>query len=338
MKAHIGKVALGLFLGVATGGVGVAADEQFPGKQEISLYVGYGAGGGYDQYARLLARHLGRSLGEAQVVVKNMPGAGSLVAAHHLYSSAPKDGTAIALLGDNLQTNQLLGDPKIRFDLRRMTWIGRITNVNSVLIARREAAVKSAAELFTHQLVTGVPGAGSSPMIYLSVMNSVLGTRFKLVSGYRGSSDIFLALERGEVEATSTALWPEIKLQRPDLLEKVNIVFQTGLDDAEDLPGVPRAVDLAKTDEERQVMRIFFSYNTIGRSIAAPPDVPAARAQILRRAFSKTVASSELREEAQRTGLQVNPLSGEELGKVINEIFSYPENVVQKAKAVSPFK
>lgn len=338
MKAHIGKVVLGLFLGVASSGVGVAADEQFPGKQEISLYVGYGAGGGYDQYARLLARHLGPNLGGAQVVVKNMPGAGSLVAAHHLYSSAPKDGTAIALLGDNLQINQILGDPKVRFDLRKMTWIGRITNVNSVLVARREAAVKSSADLFTHELVTGVPGAGSSPMIYLSVMNSVVGTKFKLISGYRGSSDIFLALERGEVEATSTALWPEIKTQRPALLEKVNIVFQTGLDAADDLPGVPRAVDLAKTDEERKVMGIFFSYNRIGRSIAAPPDVPAARAEILRSAFSKTVASSELRAEAQRIGLQVNPLTGAELGKAVDEMFSYPQNVIQKAKSVSPFK
>lgn len=329
------KIAVGFLLATASVLPGIAAADDFPRNREISIFVGFSAGGGYDQYARLIARHLGAALGGASVVVKNMPGAGSIVAAHHLYTTAPRDGTSMGLIASNLHINQVLGDPQVRFDLLKMTWIGRIADSNSVLIVRREAQVKSASDLLKYELVTGVPGAGSAASGYLSLMNELLGTKFKLVSGYRGSSDIFLALERGEVDASNSALWPEMKTQHPELLRKTNIIMQTGLDAAEDLPGTPRAVDLAETDEQRQIMRIFFSYNTIGRALVAPPEVPELRAKILRAAFHKAVSSSEMNDEAKQRGLQVNPLPAEGVRQVIEEVFSYAPSVIRKAKALS---
>jgi len=311
-----------------------AEDDFYKGKS-INLIIATASGGGYDTYSRLIARHLGRHLpGQPTVVPQNMPGAAGIRAANYLYSSAPKDGTTIGMLDQATHLDQILGTPGLIADAARFNWIGRILSNSAVLYAWHLAKVKTIDDALTHELVVAAPGASSR--LNWTVLNNLVGTRLKIISGYQGSSDSRLAMMRGEIDALSQP-WPVLKVEGEQLLrdKQINLLLQTGADKNPEIAQVPRMVDLAKTDDDRVLLALFSSPSTIGRSVAAPPDLPPDRVAALRKAFTATLRDPALIEEVGKLKLVLDPLDGEVLQAAIASIGSVSPELVARARRVA---
>jgi tripartite-type tricarboxylate transporter receptor subunit TctC len=307
-------------------------DAFYKGKT-VTIFIGYGAGGGYDLYSRLLARHLGKHLaGNPTVIPKNEPGAGSFKLANELYNVLPKDGTAVGMIGESLVISQVLGDPAAKFVARDFHWIGRMADSDPVMVTLPDAP-KTIQEAMTKEVLVGVPGAGSATALNVTAVNGLLGTKFKIISGYEGSAQIRLALERGEVQGSASTLW---RIERDWIRElKLNPVYQASLDPAPDLPGVPTLVALARNDDERRLLRFYSSYTTVGRSIIAPPGVPVDRVQALRAAFAATVIDAAFLADAEKGKMEMNVLSGDALTALIADVTSLSGPLLERAKQVS---
>ena len=306
---------------------------EFYKSKTVSIYIGYGPGGGYDLYSRLLARHLGKHLaGNPNVIPKNEPGAGSFKLANELYNVLPKDGTALGMIGESLVISQVLGDPAAKFVARDFNWIGRMADSDPVLVTL-PGTVATVQEAMTKEVIVGVPGAGSATALNVTAVNGLLGTKFKLLSGYEGSAQIRLALERGEVQGSASTLW---RVERDWIRErKLNTVYQASLDAAPDLPGVPTLVSLARNEDERRLLRFYSSYTTVGRSIIAPPNVPQDRLQALRAAFDRAVKDADLLADADKAKLEMKVLSSAELTALIDDVTGLSGPLLERAKQVS---
>jgi len=316
-------ICVALVLAAPTG-----ADDFYKGKT-INLVIATTTGGGYDTYARLVGRHLGRHIpGEPTIVAQNMPGAAGIRAANYLYAAAPKDGTAIGMLDQATHLDQVLGTPGLTADATRFNWIGRILSNSAVLYAWHLAKVKRIEDALTSELI--VATSGSASRLNWTVLNNVVGTRLKLITGYQGSSDSRLAMMRGEIDALSQP-WPVLKVEGEQLLRdrQINLLLQTGADKHPELTHVPRMIDLAKTDEDRVLLTLFSSPSTIGRSIAAPPNVPADRIKLLRDAFNATLRDPALIEEARRLKLELDPLDGAALQAAIAGVNATPDTITR---------
>jgi tripartite-type tricarboxylate transporter receptor subunit TctC len=312
------------------------ADDFYRGKT-INVYVGYASGGGYDIYARMMARHFGRYVpGNPNIVVQNRPGAGSIRLANELYNGIhATDGTAIGIIGDVLHIKQVLGESGIKFEATKFNWIGRLADTDPVLIVRPDAPVATVEEAKRKEVLIGVPGAGSATAQTLAVINNVLGTKFKLITGYPGSSDIRLAVERGEVHGSGSVLWSVSK----DWIRqnKLRILYQVTPTKYADLPDPPRLIDLAPDEETRQLLRFFASYTEMGRSFLAPPNVPPDRVQALRGAFAAMVADPVFIADSKKETLELglNPLTGEQLQQLVADVSRLPPKLLERAVAVS---
>ena len=320
-------------IAVMAGPAAALSAEDFYKSKTVTVYIGYGAGGGYDLYSRLLARHLGKHLaGKPNVIPKNEPGAGSFKLANELYNVLPKDGTALGMIGESLVISQVLGDPAAKFVARDFNWIGRMADSDPVMVTLpgSPATIK---EALTKEVMVGVPGAGSATALNVTAVNGLLGTKFKIISGYEGSAQIRLALERGEVEGSASTLW---RIERDWIRErKLNIVYQASIEPAPDLPGVPTLIQLARDEDERKLLNFYSSYTTVGRSIVTPPKVPADRVKALRAAFDATVKDPDLLAEAKKAKMELKVLSGEQLTALINEVTSLEGALLERAKKVS---
>lgn len=327
--------AAGATLGLTTA---VAAQErQSFQHRQITLYVGYSGGGGYDISARLLARHLGSHLpGNPNVVVQNRPGAGSIRLANELAGALPADGSVIGMIGDVLHIKQVLGEPGIKFVAGDYNWIGRIVNSDPVLVLRKDAPATTIEEARIHEVAIGVPGAGSATAQTISVVNALLGTKFKLVSGYPGGNDVRLAVERGEVHGSGSVLWGVSRdwVRNNDL----KILYQVSFEKYSDLPDVPRLIDLARSDGERRLLGFFSSYTDVGRSILAPPQVSADRVKILRTAFDQTVKDPKFMKDAETQKTDLAILPGEKLQQLIAEVSDLPGPLLARAKEIGGLK
>jgi tripartite-type tricarboxylate transporter receptor subunit TctC len=304
------------------------ADDFYKGKT-INLVIATTTGGGYDTYARLIGRHLGRHIpGEPTIVAQNMPGAAGIRAANYLCAAAPKDGTAIGMLDQATHLDQVLGTPGLTADATRFNWIGRILSNSAVLYAWHLAKVKRIEDALTSELI--VATSGSASRLNWTVLNNVVGTRLKLITGYQGSSDSRLAMMRGEIDALSQP-WPVLKVEGEQLLRdrQINLLLQTGADKHPELTHVPRMIDLARTDEDKVLLTLFSSPSTIGRSIAAPPNVPAERIKLLREAFNATIRDPALIEEARRLKLELDPLDGAALQAAIAGVNATPDTIAR---------
>jgi tripartite-type tricarboxylate transporter receptor subunit TctC len=301
----------------------------------VDLYVGYSVGGGYDLYARVLARHMGRHIpGNPTIVVKNMEGAGSLRLANWLYRVGAKDGSVIATIGRGTGFDPLLGHQAAQFDATRFTWIGSGNHEVSVCVAYQgSSGVTTFADLRTKEMTVGGTGASSDTDQFPRVLNGVLGTRMKIVSGYPGGNDIVLAMERGEVQGRCGWSWSSVKSTHGAMISerKLIVLLQLSLQKHPELPDVPLVVDLAKTDEERQILTLIFARQVMGRPFLAPPGIPADRTNALRQAFMDTMTDPAFVAEAERAQLEVNPVAGEDLQKLVAEIYRTPPEVAQKA-------
>ena len=320
----------------ALAGLAGAAPAQQAGdfSRGITLYIGYGPGGGYDLYCRLFAAHLGRHLpGNPAVVPRNEPGAGSFKLANELYNTLPRDGTALGMIGEVLVSKQVLGDPAAKFDPRQFTWIGRFADSDPVLVTRPDSGVATIKDALEKESIIGVPGAGSATALINGVVNNLLGTRFKMVSGYDGSAQIKLAVERGEVQGSSSTLW---RVDKGWIRQnKLNVIFQVSLDAAPDLPNVPTVLSLARGEEERKLLNFFASYTIIGRSIVAPPGLPPERVALLRRAFDETVADPAFIADAKKQNLDLAVLPGGKLQALVDDAASLKGALLEKAKALA---
>jgi tripartite-type tricarboxylate transporter receptor subunit TctC len=321
---------------------------QFYKGRQINVIVGSSAGGGYDIYARLLSRHMPKYIpGNPAMVVSNMAGAGSNAAAAHIYNAAPKDGTVIGALQNSAVLDALLdallGDTKrLRHDATKFVHLGSATIDHYVCIARADAEVKSFKDLLTQELIIGASQPGTSTRDFPAMLNNMTGSKIRLVSGYPGTREITLAIEKGEVKGLCGFSWSSLKAQRPDWLRSgfIRVIVQEHDKGHPDITrmGVPLAVDFARTPENRRVMELIYSSETFGRPYMMSPGVPVDRVAALRKAFMETMRDQELLAEAQRIGLVIDPISGEELQALAEKLFATPVAIVEQAKQALVYK
>jgi tripartite-type tricarboxylate transporter receptor subunit TctC len=305
----------------------------YRGKQ-VQMLIGYSAGAGYDLYARVLARHLGKHIpGNPTVVPQNMPGAGSLKLANFLYSQASKDGSVVGMVSRGMATEPLFGDAK--FDPTKFAWLGSITSEVSVCATWHTSPVKSWADITAKDFTLGGMGSASETDTFASLIRNMFGAKLRLVTGYPGGNDVNLAMERGEVDGRCGWSWSSIKSQKTAWLKekKINIVVQMGMSKHPDLPNVPSLIELAKTDEQRQMLRLIFTQLVLGRPFMAPPGIPEDRKMALRRAFDDTMKDPEFLEEAAKIDLEISPVGAQAIDELLAELYKTPKSVVEKAAA-----
>jgi tripartite-type tricarboxylate transporter receptor subunit TctC len=303
----------------------------------VNMEIGYSAGGGYDVYGRAVARHLGKHIpGAPTVLPKNMPGAGSLRLANWLYTAAPKDGTEIGTIGRGIAFDPMLGNKNAQFDAAKFTWLGSATDEVSVCVAWQNAGIATFDDLYTKTMTVGGTGGGADTDVFPQILNAVLGTKMKVIAGYPGGNDVNLAMERGEVQGRCGWSWSSLQSTHKDWVtqKKVVVLIQLALSKHPDLPDVPLVTDLAKTDEQRQILKLIFARQVMGRPFLAPPGLPAERVQVLRQAFLDTMKDKEFLAEAETAQLEINPVTGPAIEKLVKEIYQTPADIAAKAAAV----
>jgi tripartite-type tricarboxylate transporter receptor subunit TctC len=307
--------------------------EFYKGKN-VELYIGYSVGGAYDLYARVLARHLGRHIpGNPTIIPKNMEGAGSLRLANWLYNVGAKDGTVLATIGRGTGFDPLLGSKGAQFQADKFTWIGSANNEVSICVAWKGSGITKFEDTMTKELIVGGTGAAADTDQFPRILNGVLGTKFKIVSGYPGGNDITLAMERGEVKGRCGWSWSSVVATHKRWIDDktITVLVQLSLNKHPDLPDVPLVMEFAKTEEQQQIFRLIFARQVMGRPFLAPPGVPRDRAEALRRAFDDTMKDAEFLADASRTQLEITPVAGAEVEKLVTELYQTPKPVADKA-------
>jgi tripartite-type tricarboxylate transporter receptor subunit TctC len=313
------------------------AEDYFRGKT-IRIVVGTPTGGGYDTYARLIARHIGDAIpGKPAVIVSNMPGASGTKAAYYLYAIAPKDGTVIATFNKSMPLYQALGQVGVAFKTEQMAWIGSVSQTADVLAVWHTTGVKSIADAKRREVIMGADSGGGTMSAYPALLNAMLGTRFKIVLGYAGGNAVDHAMEQGEVEGRGSNPWSSWKATRPGWVKAGWVVplVQIGLRKEPDLQDVPLLTDLAETDEERVMFRFVSAPASIERPFAGPPGMARGPLEILRRGFERVVRDPAFLAEAARQNLDVDPRSGEQVAKTVADIVGTPAAIVQKVKDIT---
>src|SRR5918995_3319089 len=301
-RALWGLVAL-MFAFPLADQAGAQSVENFYRGKTISVVVGYTAGGGYDLYARALARHMGRHIpGNPGFVVNNMPGAGSLTAANYLYNVAPKDGSVIGTIGRGLPMEPLIGKTQVQFDATKFTWIGSGTNEISVCVVSSKAPVKTWEDVLTTPVTVGGEGSGSDPDTFAILMRNLLGAKLQLVTGYPGGAEITLAIERGEVDGRCGWSLSAINATRPDWIKakKLTFLLQMSLERNAELPDVPAVVEKATDQRQKDILKLVFARQIIGRPFLGPPGIPDDRKEALRKAFDATMKDSDFLADAEK--------------------------------------
>src|SRR5262245_4876896 len=300
--------------------------------KSVTMIIGFGPGGGYDAWGRVVARHIGKHLpGNPVVVPQNMPGGGSFNAANHIYTIAPKDGTVLGIIARDAPLGPLTGAPGARFDPLKISWIGTPTMETNVCISIERAKVKTFKQLQENELIIGNTGAGTGTYTYPKALNGIFGTKFKLISGFPSSTDVFLAMERSEVDGICESLDSVIS-KKPDWIatKKINVLFYGGANPTVDLHGAPYIVDLARNAEEKQAVEFLYAGQGIGRPFVAPADLPADRLKMLRDAFNATMKDPDFVSDAKKQKLDLEPEDGEHLEALIRKIYATPKSIVDK--------
>ncbi|HEY8579464.1 MAG TPA: tripartite tricarboxylate transporter substrate-binding protein [Beijerinckiaceae bacterium] len=305
-------------------------------SQGLTIVVGFVVGGGYDVYSRALSRHWGKHLpGNPTIVVRNMPGAGSMAAANYIYTSAPKDGSHIATFSRSIPTQPLFDPQGVQFDALKLNWIGSPASEVSVVFAQGGKGFKTVDDLRARPMVVPASGLGADSAVYPFVVNALLGTKMKVVTGYRGSGDFMLAIERDEAEGMGGSSISTLRSTRPAWLKEksIDVLLQLALRKHPDFPDVPLVTDLAANADDRQVMQLIFSRQEIAFPFAAPPGVPEDRLKALRDSFQATLKDPGLIAEAEKLGLEISPVTGEETLKILQEAYSASPELLKRARA-----
>jgi tripartite-type tricarboxylate transporter receptor subunit TctC len=309
--------------------------EQFYRGKTIDLTIGYPTGGSNDTWSRILANFLGKHIpGNPSIVVRNMPGAGSFVALNNIYNILPKDGTVIGLGAPTAPLDEKLGTQSVRFKTAKFNWIGRIDSLINAVYEWHTSPVKTFDDALKTESTLSATGVGSLVTIFPTVTNNVLGTKFKLIMGYKGSNAAMLAMERGEVEGHSTS-WTAMKVAHPTWLaeKKISVLVQYGLHRHPDLKDVPTVIEVAKTDEQRKILHAVMNASEIGTAYFTSPGVPKDRVEALRRAFDATMKDPGFVAQADKLGLGFNPETGEAVQKAVEEVSDLSPQLLEKVRA-----
>jgi tripartite-type tricarboxylate transporter receptor subunit TctC len=341
MKRVSGVVTLAALLTLTAPSDGRAeafeALTSFTNVRNLTLIVGSSAGGGYDSYGRLFSRYFARHFpGDASVIVQNMPGASGRRAAEFMYSAAPKDGSVMGTLEQNIPLTQILGRDNVRFDVGRFNYIGNMAATVSTAIAWHTTGVKTIDEAKTKEVIVGATGETGTTEVFARLMNRTLGTKFRVVSGYRGGNDINLAMERGEVGGRASYSWASLKSTSPEWLAdgKAHVLVQIGLHKAPDLPDVPLLLDLVTDPTDHEVARLFSASLQLGRVVVTPPGVPAERVALLRATYDAAMADPALMADAHRMQIEIDSVQGADVQKLIASLLAESPEVIAKAKTI----
>jgi len=311
--------------------------EEFYKKTQLSVYVGSGAGGGFDEIARVFSVHFARHLpGQPSVIIKNMPGAGGLLNVNFMYAQAPRDGSAIAAPFNTVFMLPLFGDPAAKFDARKFTWIGSLDKQTGTCVVWHTSDIKTLADASKREVQVGATGVNATPAIFSNMMNTLFGTRFKVISGYT-TNEMRFALERGETEGVCGLAWQTYKAVQPGWIENKQIrpIAQMGLVKNRDLPDVPLAIDMLKDPVDRRVFELVVLPQEFGRPFIAPPGVPADRAAAMIKAFAQTLIDPAFIADAAKIRLSLDPLTGEEIMRLLDEAHGAPKDVIERAAKFS---
>ncbi len=336
-RRRAGRVIAGAAMAavLASGGTAQADPvEDFYKGKSIEVIIGYSSGGGYDVYARAVTRHMTNHMpGKPNFVARQMPGGGSRIAANFIYNIANKEGLVIGIVDQSLALSQVLGEPNIKLDAAKFLYIGNPISDNNTMSAWHTTGVTSWEQAKTKPLSLGATGNNTSAW-YGMAMNAMLGTKFKIIMGYPGGNDVNLALEKGEVDIRGSNSWASWKGTRPHWLaeKKINILVQFGLKRDPELASVPLLMELATDPDDQAALKLLSAPTTIGRPLFAPPGVPADRIKALRAAFDATMKDPAFIAEAKVSKLDLQPLSGLELQKIVEEIVATPPHVVKRLK------
>jgi len=307
--------------------------EAFYRGKTITIVIGYTVGGGYDVFARLLAQHLGRHVpGNPSVVPQNMPGAGSRKAGIYLYNVAPKDGTVIGTIGRNEPVAPLI-EQDVKFDGRLFTWIGSIANDNSICMAWHTSKIRTWQQLQTTELTVGGLATGDNTVTVPVMLRNMFGAKLKVVKGYPGTNDMFLALERGEVEGACGVSWRPIMTQRRDWIagKKVTPLVEVALEKDPSLGGTPLITDFVRSDDDHKTLSLLIASQAMARPFLGPPGMPDDRKQALRQAFDRTMKDPQFLADAKRTALYVHPMAGADIDTLLRDIYATPKELIARA-------
>ena len=327
------SLSVGLGSGLGSGPAFADPVEDFYKGKTMNFLVGVSAGGGYDIDLRLVARHIVKYIpGKPTPVPQNMTGATGLVMANYVYKVAPRDGTTVALIQNGLPTFQAVGKEGVQFDARQLQWIGSLAPTVETMLTWKETGVRTVDDAKKREVIVGSNGASGITYMYPLMMNEMLGTKFKMVTGYPGSGALNLAIERGEVEGRNNS-WSSVKSSKPDWLrdDKVSILVYSG-PRQDDLPGVPNLDDLILDSDNRQVSRVVTAGNRLGRPFAFAPDVPIERVNAVRAAFVKMLDDPDFKKEAAAVQVDVQLVDHTVLKKVIDDLFAVPEPLKIRAR------
>lgn len=329
------RLALSSMALMATTAMAPSHAEDFYKGRTVRLVVGSGAGGGYDTFSRLLAAHWANNIpGTPTIIVTNMAGAGSLLAANYLANVAERDGTAVGGLNPGLVDTAVLFPQKAKHDPRQLNWIGSMLRETQVSTAASSSGISKLDDVFKKELIVAASGGASE--IYPKLLNGLLGTKFKIVSGYKGTHEGFLAVERGEAQGVAGITLASVRNTQGALLRdgKIKIIAQFGLQRHADLPDVPLVIDYAKTPEDKAALQLMLARQEFGRPFAAPPGLPAERVALLRSTFDKTMADQAFLEDAKKRQLEIEPIGGERIQELIKAIYETPSATVERVRAI----
>lgn len=332
-----------VFLAAVAIGAGNAHGEDpaaFYSGKSMTMIVGTDAGGGYDLYGRLLVRHLRKYIpGQPSITVQNMPGAGGLLAVNHVFNAARRDGTAIAMVPASNLLDGVLGNPNAKFDLAGFTPIGNMNAENDNCIVWQGRGVATTADLFSKDVITGATGQASNSYIYPALMNAVIGTKFKLISGYPGTERIRI-MEKGELDAACGVFTSTLMTQLGSYLRDghIKVPLQMGLSRHPSFADVPNAVELAKTDDDRRVLVLAFSPLEMGRPVLAPPQLPPDRSTALQTAFAASMADPALVAEAAKAEIELRWFGAQRLAEIFAEMAATPDTVKNRTRALLQVK
>ena len=334
MTKTITGAARMLLAGVAFAALAAPALAQDFARKTVTVYIGNTSGGSYDLYGRVVARYFGKHLpGNPTVIATNMPGAGTLRAANYIYEVAPKDGTAIGIVTETLAVEQATGNPAVQFDAAKFNWVGRIASSNNIHFQWNTAKAQSLDDVKKFETPVAAAGAGNMSEVVPKLLNATIGTKFKIISGFPASAEGMLAMERGEVDGT-TSSWAAVRTGKKQWLEekKIKIILQDVPERSADLPDVPALGELGDNEADKQLLGLYASGGAIGRAFIAPPGVPAATMKVMQDSFLAMTKDPELVAEMQKANLDLEYAPPEKLAEEVKKTLAIPKTVTDRAK------
>lgn len=301
-------------------------------SKQVTMLIATSPGGDYDLRGRMLARYLDKYIpGNPVIVPRNMPGGVGLQAANWMYNVAPKDGSTLHMIMQNMPMQQVLKAPGVQFDAAKFIWIGNTTDTPNTIISWHTTGVRSIKDAQQHELIVGAPGTATPSVYFPIVMNALLNTKFKIIAGYPGGNDVNLAMERGEVGGRASVPMSSLN---PDWISgaKIHVLTQVGLTKDATIPDVPLLIDLAKNEEDRAVFHFMSADSAFARAVVTTPEVPTDRVIALRRAFDATLKDPSVVEESRKARRDISPIKGEDVQVIVEKILQTPEAVINRTK------